>query len=110
MGIDINLEISTGFYNFVAAGVCRDSPVPTASGPLEIFLIKGVVDILSSIFELGRWNGNEDKMTMAPASVAYCRRVSHASVCGISRRIYKLYRCGAVVLFIAKVDQDLNMG
>ena len=49
-------------------------------------------------------------MTMAPASVAYCRRVSHASVCGISRRIYKLYRCGAVVLFIAKVDQDLNMG
>jgi len=33
-------------------------------------LSKGVIDILSSILKLGRLISNEDKMTMAPTSVA----------------------------------------
>lgn len=44
---------------------------------------------------------NEDTMTMTPTSVAIPMP---------ERAQYMLYRCGAVVLFIAKVRQDLKVG
>ena len=62
---------------------------------------KGVIEILSSILELGGLNSNEDELAMAPTSVAIPTPERDS--------VYAL-RCGAVVLFVAVVRQDLRIG
>ena len=52
---------------------------------------KGVIEILSSNFELGRLKFHGDNLTMTPTSVAI----------PMPERVqYMLYRCGAVVLSV----------
>lgn len=42
---------------------------------------KGVYRCLSSAFKLGRLKRDEDNLTIAPASVAYSRRIVGVSIC-----------------------------
>ena len=61
---------------------------------------KGVIEILSSILELGGLNFHEDELTMAPTSVAMPTP---------ERESVYAFRCGAVVLSVEKVRQDLRI-
>ena len=62
---------------------------------------KAVSENLSSILELGGLNFHEDNLAMAPTSVAI-----HTP----ERDSVYAFRCGAVVLSVEKVRQDLRIG